>query len=99
MKCQRSVSRQEGVDLLRANSIHDRPDRGPVIGVRVVDQASHHPSDHMIFTVMLIESEVDLMVDRHLTPFLALDLLRDEIRVPINLSQLSLKPWFKLPPC
>ena len=103
MKCQRSVSRQEGVDLLRANSTHDRSDRGPVIGVLIIDHTSHHPSDHTIhhpsYAVMLIELEVDQMVDRHLTPSLALNLLRDEIRVPINPSQLSPKPWFKAPPC
>ena len=95
MKCQRSVSRQEGVDLLRANSNHDRPDRGPVIGVLIIDHTIHHPS----YAVMLSDSEEDRMVDRHLTPSLALDLLRDEIRVPINPSQLSPKPWFKPPPC
>ena len=86
MKCQRSVSHQEGIDLLKVNSIHDRLDRGPVIGVLIIDHIQHHPSDHMILTVMLIESEVDQMMDRHLIPSLALDLLRDEIRVPINLS-------------
>ena len=94
MKCQRSVSHQEGIDLLKVNSIHDRLNRGPVIGVLIIDH-QHHPS----YAVMLIDSEEDRMVDRHLTPSLALNLLRDEIRVPINPSQLSPKPWFKPPPC
>ena len=83
MKCQRSVvNHQEEVriDLLEVNSIHDRLDIGPVIGVLIID----HPSYALMLTV---DEEEDRMVDLHLTPYLAPNRLRDEIRVHINPSQ------------
>ena len=83
MKCQRSVvNHQEEIriDLLEVNSIHDRLDIGPVIGVHIID----HPSYALMLTV---EEEEDRMVALHLTPYLAPNRLRDEIRSLINPSQ------------
>ena len=75
------MSHQEdiNIDLLEVKSLHDRLDRGSVIGVLTID----HPS----YAVMLIDSEEDRMVDRHLALYLAPNRLRDEIRVHVNLSQ------------